>query len=106
MARSLPIDIPVPPNFDYEDINNIKAGWNHLIMLPSPLEDSEEVWVESPCALGGIKLIKAKLWRYYPYGKDLWPYDQSLPGRKNGINTLPEGKRKGRGIEGVEQERV
>ncbi|RHZ83905.1 hypothetical protein Glove_87g28 [Diversispora epigaea] len=80
MARSLPIDIPMPPNFDYEDIDNIKAGWNHLKMLPSPLEDpDEEVWVESPTALKGIKPIKANLWRYYPYGKDLWPYVQSPP---------------------------
>src|SRR6185436_9113864 len=80
MARSLPIDIPVPPNFDYEDIDNIKAGWNHLKMLPSPLENpDEEVWVESPTALEGMKPIKANLWRYYPYGKDLWPYEQSPP---------------------------
>ncbi|RHZ51847.1 hypothetical protein Glove_469g53 [Diversispora epigaea] len=78
--RSLPIDIPVPPNFDYEDIDNIKAGWNHLKMLPSPLEDpDEEVWVESPSTLEGRKPIKAKLWRYYPHGKDLWPYEQSPP---------------------------
>ncbi|RHZ84555.1 hypothetical protein Glove_79g75 [Diversispora epigaea] len=80
MARSLPIKIPVPPNFDSDDINDAKAGWNHLNLLPSPLADpDEEVWVESPCALEGIKPIKAKLWRYYPYGKDRWPYAQALP---------------------------
>ncbi|RHZ76536.1 hypothetical protein Glove_196g113 [Diversispora epigaea] len=82
MARSLPINIPVPPNFDSEDgnIDNIQAGWNYLKMLRSPLENpDEEVWVESPRALGGIKPIKAKLWRYYPCGKDQWPYEQSPP---------------------------
>ncbi|CAG8479983.1 8608_t:CDS:2 [Diversispora eburnea] len=80
MARSLPIDIPSPPNFNFDECENLKAGWNHLKMLPSPLANpDEEIWVESPCTLGGMKPIKAKLWRYYPYGKDQWPYEQSPP---------------------------
>ncbi|CAG8477561.1 9765_t:CDS:1 [Diversispora eburnea] len=80
MTRSLPIDIPMSSNFTYDEYDNIKTGWNHLKMLPSPLEDSNEiVLVKSPCTLGRIKSIKVNLCHYYLYGKDHWPYNQLPP---------------------------